>query len=365
MILDIYILARFVRALLIVAVALFLVFFLVEVEAHVSRFQESGISTFESIWLAILKSTNSLYDALPIVFSLAALLWSVRMASSSELVAVRAAGRSGVLVLMVPAVFAFVCGLLSIFVLNPIVVAASLQYQQQVEQYEETKIQVRVTEDKLVWLRYPGVGGQIVMRSQHLANSNDFKNASFFVFGADGTPNERYLAESAVLEEGIWTLNDVRKWKIDPSIPFQENTAEELNTFKIGTELTPKKFRENFLSPNQIPLHGILEWIAWMESSGLEPHEYRVYLHMEIAKLLLLPAMVLIGAGFTLRPSRIKPIASMIAVSIVSGLAVFFVRNFSRVFGENGEISFWIAAWFPATAALLLSLGLLLYLEDG
>ncbi len=365
MILDLYILARFLRALLIVSVALFLVFFLVEVEAHASRFQVSGASALESIWLATLKSTNSLYDALPVVFSLAALLWSVQMALSSELVAVRAAGRSGVVVLMVPAVFAFAFGILGIFVLNPIVVAASVQYRQQVEQYEVSKTQVRVTEDKLIWLRHPAAGGQIVMRSRHLADSESFESASIFVFGADGNPRERYLAESAVLENQMWTLKNARKWTVDPSLPFQENTAEKLNTFKISTDLTPKKFRANFLSPHQMPLYSLLDAIEWMESSGLEPNEYRVYFHMEIAKLLLLPAMVLIGAGFTLRPSRAKSVSRMVALSIFSGLAVFFVRNFSRVFGENGEIGYLAAAWFPAVAALSLSLGFLLYLEDG
>jgi lipopolysaccharide export system permease protein len=41
------------------------------------------------------------------------------------------------------------------------------------------------------------------------------------------------------------------------------------------------------------------------------------------------------------------------------------LRNFAQVLGENNEIPIMIAAWSPPLAALFLSLGLLLHLEDG
>ena len=55
----------------------------------------------------------------------------------------------------------------------------------------------------------------------------------------------------------------------------------------------------------------------------------------------------------------------MVLYAILGGFAIFFLRNFAQVLGDNGQIPVILAAWSPPVAAVLLSLGLLLHLEDG
>ena len=86
---------------------------------------------------------------------------------------------------------------------------------------------------------------------------------------------------------------------------------------------------------------------------------------MELALPLLLMAMVLVGAGFTMRHARSGNTGVMVLLAIVSGFAIFLLRNFAQVLGENGQIPVLLAAWSPPVAAILLSVTLLLHLEDG
>jgi lipopolysaccharide export system permease protein len=51
--------------------------------------------------------------------------------------------------------------------------------------------------------------------------------------------------------------------------------------------------------------------------------------------------------------------------ALSGGFAIFFLRNFAQVLGENGQIPVYLAAWTPPVAAILMALGLLLHLEDG
>ena len=85
----------------------------------------------------------------------------------------------------------------------------------------------------------------------------------------------------------------------------------------------------------------------------------------ELALPLLLAAMVLVGAGFTMRHARSGRTGIMVLLAIISGFAIFLLRNFAQVLGENGQIPPMLAAWIPPVAAVLLSLTLLLHLEDG
>jgi len=72
-----------------------------------------------------------------------------------------------------------------------------------------------------------------------------------------------------------------------------------------------------------------------------------------------------VAAGFTMRHARGAKVGQMVLYAIVGGFALFFLRNFAQVLGDNGQIPVALAAWTPPVAAVMVSLGLLLHLEDG
>ena len=86
---------------------------------------------------------------------------------------------------------------------------------------------------------------------------------------------------------------------------------------------------------------------------------------MELALPLLMTAMVLVAAGFTMRHARSGRTGTMVLLAVLAGSAIFLLRNFAQVLGENGQIPVIAAAWSPPVAALLLALSLVLHLEDG
>ncbi|NND42757.1 MAG: LptF/LptG family permease, partial [Silicimonas sp.] len=98
---------------------------------------------------------------------------------------------------------------------------------------------------------------------------------------------------------------------------------------------------------------------------GFSARIHRTFLHMELALPILLVAMVLVGAGFTMRHTRFGRTGMMVMFALMLGFSLYFIRNFAAILGENGQIPVLMAAWGPPVAAVLLPLGLLLHLEDG
>ncbi len=86
---------------------------------------------------------------------------------------------------------------------------------------------------------------------------------------------------------------------------------------------------------------------------------------MELATPLFLVGMVMIGAGFTMRHARFGRTGVMVLLALLMGFGGYFVRNLAQIFGEDGQIPVMLAAWAPPLAVVLMSLGLLLHLEDG
>ncbi len=86
---------------------------------------------------------------------------------------------------------------------------------------------------------------------------------------------------------------------------------------------------------------------------------------VELARPLFLVAMVLVGAAFTMRHSRLGGTGVAVLTSVLLGFTLYFVHNFARILGENGQIPVLLAAWAPPVASILLTMGLLLHAEDG
>ena len=76
-------------------------------------------------------------------------------------------------------------------------------------------------------------------------------------------------------------------------------------------------------------------------------------------------AMVLVGAGFTMRHTRFGKTGLAVLAAIMMGFGLYYVRNFAQILGENGQIPVLLAAWAPPIASVMLALGLLLHMEDG
>ena len=100
-------------------------------------------------------------------------------------------------------------------------------------------------------------------------------------------------------------------------------------------------------------------------AAGFAALQHRVWLMTELANPLMLAAMVLIAASFTMRHTRFGKTGIMVLFALLLGFGIFFLRNFAQVLGESGQLPVAVAAWTPPLAAILLSLGFLFHTEDG
>ena len=66
-----------------------------------------------------------------------------------------------------------------------------------------------------------------------------------------------------------------------------------------------------------------------------------------------------------MRHTRFGRTGLMVLAAIGLGFTVHFLRNFAQILGDNGQLPVPLAAWTVPVAAVMLSLGILLHLEDG
>ena len=364
MTMSLYFMRRFGRIVGLVVLVFFGIMLLIDVVEQLRRFSTTGLGLLDAAGLAVLNVPSNLYRILPLIFVLASVALFLALARSSELVVVRAAGRSGLRFLMAPVGAALALGIFAVAVLNPLVAATSKQYQAVYSGYVNGAGSVLSLDEGGLWLRQGSAEGQTVIKAARAGlDGTRLEGVTFLIYSRAAEPLTRIEAAEAELAPGEWRLRSAKYW--DLTAPNPELTAHEEATATLPSDLTRDRIRAGFGPPASIPIWSLPSYIERLERAGFSSRAQRVWFQMELALPLLLAAMVLIAAGFTMRHARFGRTGQMVLYALLGGFGIFFLRNVAQVLGDNGQIPVAIAAWSPPVAAILLSLGLLLHLEDG
>ncbi len=364
MILHLYLARRFLRAFGIV-LAVFVGIILPIDLADQLRNIGPGHGFGPVLQLGLLNLPGTLYEMIPLFVLLATLLLFLGLSRSSELVVVRASGRSALRSATSPVSVAILMGILTVMVLNPLVAATERQYDLQTARYTGAEERTVSVSAEGLWLRQGSVDAQTVIRAGATnSDGTHLFDASFFTFDDQGLLTQRVAAAEARLTAGAWTLTDVVVWPI-AGVENPQAEAQEHTTLLLPSSLTREQIRDSFGRPETVPIYELPGFIAQLNQAGFAALQHRVWMQMELSSPLMLAAMVLIAAGFTMRHTRFGKTGVMVLSAILLGFGVFFLRSFAQVLGETGQLPAALVAWTPPLAAILLALGLLLHTEDG
>lgn len=364
MTLSLYFARRFLVMLGIVSAVFAGILMLVDMVEQIRRHAGRDLGFGRIVELAALNLPGSFYRILPLVVMLAAIALFLALARSSELVVTRAAGRSALRALVAPVLTAMAIGAAAVAVLNPLVAATTRAYEAASAEISREVGSVLSVSREGLWLRQGDDQGQVVIRaSRSNADGTRLFDASFIAFDATGLPVNRIETAEALLMPGRWQLVGAKQWRLDADNPEAE--AQLFEQAELATELTPGRIRDGFGRPSGIAIWDLPAFIEGLELAGFSAQKHRVWLHMELALPLLMAAMVLVAAGFTMRHVRFGRTGVLVLMAVLAGFSIFFLRNFAQVLGENGQIPAALAAWSPPLAAAMFSVGLLLHLEDG
>ncbi len=357
MILHRYFARRFLFSFLAVFAIFTCIFILLDMVEQIRKFDSDLVGFLEIVKLTLLNVPQGLYRILPLIMILSTLTLFLTLARTSELVVTRAAGRSAIRALSAPIVVALVVGVVAVAVLNPIVAATSKQYEIVANRHVQGTSSVLSISREGLWLRQGGPEGQTVIRAlRSNLDGTQLFSVSFLGFGPDGAPRYRVEAESAALTEGAWLLTGAKEWRFDDGTGNPERSAVRHPEMMITSDLTLDQIRDSFGTPSSIPIWELAGFIEQLERAGFSARSHRVWLQMELSLPLMMAAMVLIGAGFTMRHTRFGRTGAMVLTALLLGFAMYFIRNFAQILGESGQIPVLLAAWSPPTAAILLSM---------
>ncbi len=365
MILHTYFARRFLQSVLVVTAVLLSVVVLVDLIDQTRKFSDVGVSFGQRVRLTILNVPETINQILPLIMIMGTVGLFLNLARTSELVVTRASGRSALRALVAPVLVALAIGIFATTMLGPIVAATSKRYAVLSETYRSGGVAALSVSENGLWLRQGGAQGQTVIRAARSnADASVLYDVTFIAYAPNGGPVRRIEAASAALREGAWSLRSAKVWPLVAGINPEANAVTH-ELLSVPSTLTLDRIRESLGTPAGVSIWDMPEFIAQLEQAGFSARRHEVWLQSELARPIFLMGMVLVAAAFTMRHTRFGGTGTAVLAAVLLGFALYFVRSFAQILGENGQIPVLLAAWAPPLASILLALGLLLQTEDG
>lgn len=366
MILDRYFARRFLQSFVVIGGIFLTLLILIDLIEQVRRFDDYDLSVGQLLGLTLLNTPAAISEMLPLLIILSTIALFVGLARTSELVVTRATGRSGIRALVAPVLLALSIGVLAVALLNPIAAATSEEFQRLSDEYRNNGNSALSISREGLWLRQSSEDGQSVIHAKGTSNGDTLglNVVTVITFAADGKPTQQIVAERAELDDGIWVLSNSKQWPLRNGLNPETNAVTH-ERLELPTSLTRQRILDTLGQQDSVSVYDLPQLIRDLREAGFSTKQYEVWLQVQLARPLFLVSMVLIGAAFTMRHVRFGGTGVAVLTAVLLGFAIYFVRNFAQILGENGQLPVYVAAWAPPFAAILLSLGLLLHAEDG
>ncbi|PLX45770.1 MAG: LPS export ABC transporter permease LptG [Hyphomicrobiales bacterium] len=344
-----YIAARFAWGFLGALAITMLLFFIVELIELPRRAEGNYQADLAELMLLALYRLPSRVEQTMIFSVLYGAMWTfIALSRRQELVVIWALGQSIWKFLRAPLVVTVLIGLASVALFNPFAAAM-------MSKFERFEAQLRLDSKDIgnpsranpgLWLRQNGVNGPSILHARHSADRG-LKLYRVVVLRYQ-TDSDKVLwinAEEAELIHDRWFLSNAWVANPDGEISFWK-------AYTISTNLSPAQVISSLSDPGTISFWSLRENIKLADAAGLSSTRYRMQFQALLARPILMCAMILIAATFSLRIFRFENVVRMVLGGLVSGFVLFFVNSWSWEIGTLGMVPVMVAAWFPALVAL-------------
>lgn len=357
---GIYVARRFLTMIVITfLVCSFLIFVIDLVEMLRQSGKRGSVPGWKVIWLTLLRLpayTEFLLSFGVLVGSIGALLMLSR---KSELAVIRAAGVSAWQFLRPGLAVAFVLGVLSVTLYNPLAASARAHADSLFNEYFGRESNLLNSGAAGAWLRQDGIDGQSVLTAAATARKGmELRGVTAFLFDADGRFKERLDAGKATLLDGYWRLEAVTLVR-----PGEEPV--KYGSFLLSTYLTPERVSDTLGKAIAISFWELPALIEVAEKAKLSSAALRLQYELLLSRPFLCMAMVLLAATVSLKSFRSGGIQTMVVTGMIGGFGFFLLAEISRQLGAAGLVAPRIAVWFPIALAVIATTTVLLHQEDG
>lgn len=256
------------------------------------------------------------YEIFPMALLLGGLLGMGSLASSSELVCMRAAGLSVLRLIGAALQVGFVLGLLALIV-GEFVAPAATRVAEEWQSAAKSE-QVSIRQGLGFWAR----DGERLIHVQAVSPGIGLEDIHIYQIDEQSRMRSIAHARSARYVEGHWLLADVQRSLIEAD----KVTADHQPVLTLNSLINPDLLRVLALDPKNLSMRDLITYIDYLDRNGLDSRSYRLAFWSKVFGPLSSLAMIFVAMPFAFGSQRAASIGQRLLIGVFIGL-LFFLGN--------------------------------------
>lgn len=351
-----YILKQCITSCFIIFVPFTLLIAFIDITSLASRLPH--LSMQQLLSMELLNLPNLTIVAMPYVLMFALMYAFFRMSKEHHITIQYSIGISPLQLLIAPAMFSIVLGILYTTLFTSIATITQEQYKKRWSAYNtlDSTTEITITRDN-IWLREKINRGHRIIHST-ISTTLPITLMNVRILEMDDTQKlqRTYTVHKMTLKNGYFHVDDATLITLD-------NTRQKLDNLRIKTTINDNLIKFIVASPNDISFWNLPVHIQNLQRGGINAKEYIFTYHKLLSMPLLFLALVFFASYFTVRPYvRTAPIR-IIGVGIITAFMLFFFLNISQAMIFLTTLPAYMLGWLPSLTILCLGIFLILSME--
>ena len=306
---------------------------------EIEFFKNSNLSLTLPILLSLSYVPTLVIELLPFIIFLSSMFYFFHLRSSKNLLSIKIYGYSNLKIILILSFFAFLLGIVFLFVLNPITSKLIRYYETEKAQYARDVDHLIAINKNGVWIKENYELGYKIINAQNLNNKN-LEKISIYMFDNQELVT-RIEAETALIVNDPWQMKNVHVYDI------AENKSYFLENYEFQSINTLEKISTLYKNLNTISFIDLILKYEVLNKKGYS----KKLLDEKINKFISLPfflfLMVVLAAIFTVGSLKTKENFYYILVSILTCVAIYYFKDLSIALGQTEKIGLVLSIWMP------------------
>ena len=284
-------------------------------------------------------------------------IYFLELRKTQEFLILRTNGVSFWKAFLIISIVPLMLGLLSIFILNPIISFSQKIYSVHHEKiFGKGAYSITISNQGL-WLRDRSNLGEIIIKGVYLDTQRArIKKPVFFLINPDTKLTKRIDADWAYLENQSWNLKNAKT---------DGNSFNSSKTLIIKSVLTKDDLKYTSNNHYSLNVFEIPKFIKILESTGIPSTGYKVYFHKIFSQpVAFIGIIALAGALIFRKYSRLIPVKT-ISFTIIGSFLYFFLQRLFIALGSSEQMPIIVATWVPSIILLGLALLVISLVEEN
>ncbi len=344
-IIDRYIIKIILSSTVMVLIAILALYSLMALANTLGAVGRGHFSLYDAFYYTILTTPRRLYDILPFSVLIGTMLGLSALNSSSELIAIRAAGISILRITLAVLKAAMILSIV-MFALSEYIVPLSENLAKRFySMATHDNVTVNVADE--IWVR----DGNVYTNIQSVLADKSLTGINIFSFNEDRTLKVSTFAKRAYYSNNEWILEDVRQTFFAPERLSQNKLDKARWPTLLNLELVDVIISEL----ENLSAMGLYRYAAYLDNNDLDSEQYWLAFWNKIIAPFSMAAMLLLAIPFVFDSTRSSGTGSKIMIGLIIGISFTIANMIAAQFGLVYHLYPFISASFMTLSTFFMA----------